>query len=102
MLSLENNSIGNVGLETMAASLMKNRTLKYLDLSYNNIQDGAVNGLCNMIKNNSVLKVLYLHGNQYDTEILFRELIFLIVSVTTMYARCLQSSVRQDKLVWLC
>jgi len=66
VLSLENNQIGNMGLETIASSLVKNRTLTYLDLSFNTIQDGGLTSLCYLLKGNSVLKVLYLHGNKYD------------------------------------
>ena len=46
--------------------MKSNKHLKYLDLSFNKIYDGGITQICEMMKSNSTLKVLYLHGNRYN------------------------------------
>ena len=63
-LNLNNNSISDVGATDLAQALHHNSTLKELILSHNNISDvGATELAQALLRHNSTLNELWLHGN---------------------------------------
>ena len=52
ILDLSNNKIMNIGCETIAESLKQNRTLQYLDLGYNKLEDRALYYVAEMLAHN--------------------------------------------------
>jgi hypothetical protein len=49
MLNLRSNAVGNIGTETLASFMKKNKTLIYLDLSSNKISDRGFMALADML-----------------------------------------------------
>ena len=39
VLKMSHNTIGNIGCETLIGFIKKNQTLKYIDISFNDISD---------------------------------------------------------------
>jgi Leucine-rich repeat (LRR) protein len=52
VLSMRNNAIGNIGCETLIGFLKKNQTLKYLDISFNQIGDRGLLAVAECLRDN--------------------------------------------------
>ena len=65
IITLSNNNIGNIGLESFSNFLKNNTVLKYLDVSYNNIQDRGLILFTEVFRSNTTLRVLNILGNQF-------------------------------------
>ena len=56
--------IGSSGGVELGAALERNKTLRYLDLSGNELGDDGVRGLSAGLENNSSLEEVWLHGDK--------------------------------------
>ena len=65
VLTLRNNKIGNIGAETIGSFLKTNNTLKYLDLSFNLFEDGALESISGALRINQCLRFLGILGNEF-------------------------------------
>jgi Ran GTPase-activating protein (RanGAP) involved in mRNA processing and transport len=63
-ISIENNSIGNVGLEAISQALVNCSTIQELYLYNNEIDDEPLNEFCNFLANQSQLFALGLEFNR--------------------------------------
>jgi Ran GTPase-activating protein (RanGAP) involved in mRNA processing and transport len=63
VLSLANNGVGNIGVETLVSFLKGQSLMRYLDLSYNRLSDKGLYGIADMLRTNSSLNIVYLEGN---------------------------------------
>lgn len=52
VLKMSHNNIGNIGAETLIGFLKKNETLKYLDLSFNQVGDRGLLAVADSFKEN--------------------------------------------------
>ena len=64
MLSLDNNSIKNKGVDEIACALKELHTLKFLSLQNNNITEEAADNLGSIITSNNLIKVVQLGDNR--------------------------------------
>ena len=62
--------IGNIGTETLASFIKANRTLKYLDLSFNQIGDRGLMAIAECLRENEHLQVLNMLGNEFTDKAL--------------------------------
>jgi len=66
-LDVSANRVDTEGGYQIAKSLIKNKTLQYLDLSNNNIEDESLSFLANVLESkNEVLKKLLIADNKFD------------------------------------
>lgn len=54
-----------MGIDNITSFLKNNNTLKYLDISFNFLDDKALEILCEGLKTNTCLRVLNLLGNNF-------------------------------------
>ena len=66
MLHLQGNSIGNGGVTQLCNSLGRHRSIRYLDLSDNQLSGKALKALANMIKTMPELELLAVARNKLD------------------------------------
>ncbi|CAK8996797.1 LRR and CARD domains-containing protein 3) (Nucleotide-binding oligomerization domain protein 3) [Durusdinium trenchii] len=66
-IDLSWNEVTDVGVQVIAESLKTNRTLTYIDLSWNKVTDVGVQALANALSVNNVLTHLDLNGNECNT-----------------------------------
>ena len=50
ILTLRDNNLGDMGIETISTFLRKNNTIKYLDLAFNNLGDSALESISEGLK----------------------------------------------------
>lgn len=62
--------MGNIGTETLANFIKNNGTLKFLDLSFNQIGDRGLFSLAECLLVNSRLQVLNILGNEFGNKAL--------------------------------
>lgn len=64
-LSLANNKAGDLGAKTIGQALAVNKSLCYLDFTYNNVHDDGLSRLAESVYINTTLEVLKLYGHNY-------------------------------------
>lgn len=63
-MNLSNNKLGDKAIHALCESLMKNKKLKHLYLSRNNITDAGAKHLAKMLGSNNSIMKLTLDWNQ--------------------------------------
>jgi len=64
-LQLPNNKAGDLGAKAIAQALAVNKSLRYLDFTYNNINDDGLSRIAESLSINSILQILKLFGHNY-------------------------------------
>lgn len=62
---MSHNTIGNIGCETLLGFIKRNKSLKYLDISFNDIGDRGLLAVAECLADNDKLEVLNLLGNEF-------------------------------------
>lgn len=66
ILTLRNNNLGNLGVETISTFLKQNNTIKYLDLAFNNLENNALQAISDALKVNDCIRYLNLLGSNFN------------------------------------
>eukprot|EP00826_Nyctotherus_ovalis_P065312 TRINITY_DN9598_c0_g1_i5.p1 TRINITY_DN9598_c0_g1~~TRINITY_DN9598_c0_g1_i5.p1 ORF type:complete len:372 (+),score=97.59 TRINITY_DN9598_c0_g1_i5:104-1219(+) len=64
-LLLPNNKAGDLGAKATAQALAVNKSLRYLDFTYNNVNDDGLARIAESLAINSALQILKLFGHNY-------------------------------------
>jgi Ran GTPase-activating protein (RanGAP) involved in mRNA processing and transport len=64
-LQLPNNKAGDLGAKAIAQALSTNKSLRYLDFAYNNINDDGLSRIAESLNINTTLQILKLFGHNY-------------------------------------
>lgn len=62
---MSHNTIGNIGCETLLGFMKRNKSLKYLDISFNEIGDRGLLAVAECLVDNDKMEVLNLLGNEF-------------------------------------
>ena len=79
ILNLASNNIANVGMEALCQYLEPNKSLLYLDVSHNAIEDRGMLAAARLVQQNTTLQALIMTGNSFTG----RPLPKLTVALTT-------------------
>ena len=64
-LQIANNKAGDLGAKNIAQALAVNKSLCYLDFTFNNIHDDGLSRIAESLDINAKLQVLKLYGHNY-------------------------------------